>query len=161
MTQPNEKAPSHVVRARGFFAGVRRKGGPAAEGAARSGVRLRVEARAADSRAGRAVGSALPLAVRGNSGIRRSVGEAAGLDDHVLAEKQRPGQQPVADEAVFPYFRRTVLFMPFAAFFVEQEEIGGRKPDEGPCRQAQVVEGGRSEERRVGKECRSRWSPYH
>ena len=23
------------------------------------------------------------------------------------------------------------------------------------------VEGGRSEERRVGKECRSRWSPYH
>ena len=24
-----------------------------------------------------------------------------------------------------------------------------------------VVRGGRSEERRVGKECRSRWSPYH
>ena len=24
-----------------------------------------------------------------------------------------------------------------------------------------VVEDGRSEERRVGKECRSRWSPYH
>ena len=24
-----------------------------------------------------------------------------------------------------------------------------------------VVEPGRSEERRVGKECRSRWSPYH
>ena len=24
-----------------------------------------------------------------------------------------------------------------------------------------VIEGGRSEERRVGKECRSRWSPYH
>src|SRR3712207_7792868 len=23
------------------------------------------------------------------------------------------------------------------------------------------IEGGRSEERRVGKECRSRWSPYH
>ena len=23
------------------------------------------------------------------------------------------------------------------------------------------VVGGRSEERRVGKECRSRWSPYH
>src|SRR5258708_15208335 len=28
--------------------------------------------------------------------------------------------------------------------------VGGRKEDEG-----------RSEERRVGKECRSRWSPYH
>jgi|GEM_PF-5439443 len=24
-----------------------------------------------------------------------------------------------------------------------------------------MVLGGRSEERRVGKECRSRWSPYH
>ena len=24
-----------------------------------------------------------------------------------------------------------------------------------------IVEGGSSEERRVGKECRSRWSPYH
>ena len=24
-----------------------------------------------------------------------------------------------------------------------------------------VLFGGRSEERRVGKECRSRWSPYH
>ena len=24
-----------------------------------------------------------------------------------------------------------------------------------------VIEAGRSEERRVGKECRSRWSPYH
>ena len=26
---------------------------------------------------------------------------------------------------------------------------------------AQPVEAARSEERRVGKECRSRWSPYH
>ena len=26
---------------------------------------------------------------------------------------------------------------------------------------AEVSIGGRSEERRVGKECRSRWSPYH
>ncbi len=25
----------------------------------------------------------------------------------------------------------------------------------------ELVRGGRSEERRVGKECRSRWSPYH
>ena len=24
-----------------------------------------------------------------------------------------------------------------------------------------AIEGSRSEERRVGKECRSRWSPYH
>ena len=29
------------------------------------------------------------------------------------------------------------------------------------CEQQQQVVGQRSEERRVGKECRSRWSPYH
>ena len=27
--------------------------------------------------------------------------------------------------------------------------------------EAAAQDGGRSEERRVGKECRSRWSPYH
>ena len=29
------------------------------------------------------------------------------------------------------------------------------------CRAYDIVETTRSEERRVGKECRSRWSPYH
>ena len=33
---------------------------------------------------------------------------------------------------------------------------GRRRADTGRIRRA-----GRSEERRVGKECRSRWSPYH
>ena len=31
----------------------------------------------------------------------------------------------------------------------------------GQVRNPKVVLMGRSEERRVGKECRSRWSPYH
>ena len=36
-------------------------------------------------------------------------------------------------------------------------------PDEAVRRalKAFAPKGGRSEERRVGKECRSRWSPYH
>src|SRR5256886_17673179 len=35
-------------------------------------------------------------------------------------------------------------------------------PDTDAIRKAgQISEGWRSEERRVGKECRSRWSPYH
>src|SRR3989442_11222724 len=39
----------------------------------------------------------------------------------------------------------------------------GSQPDDGrPMVRAAVEFGdGRSEERRVGKECRSRWSPYH
>ena len=39
---------------------------------------------------------------------------------------------------------------------MEQYIIKGGNPLVG-----EVVIGGRSEERRVGKECRSRWSPYH
>ena len=36
------------------------------------------------------------------------------------------------------------------------------KPDRLPVLAAELVQAGvRSEERRVGKECRSRWSPYH
>src|SRR2546428_8463566 len=36
-------------------------------------------------------------------------------------------------------------------------------PDSAPARLNHISakDGGRSEERRVGKECRSRWSPYH
>src|SRR2546422_1408157 len=37
---------------------------------------------------------------------------------------------------------------------------GGLQPGLGGRRRPWVW-GGRSEERRVGKECRSRWSPYH
>ena len=31
----------------------------------------------------------------------------------------------------------------------------------GAPKSIQIIDNGRSEERRVGKECRSRWSPYH
>src|SRR5687768_18297733 len=46
-----------------------------------------------------------------------------------------------------------------------QDRDGGRghgvlRPDRGPEPRA-AGEAPRSEERRVGKECRSRWSPYH
>ena len=37
-------------------------------------------------------------------------------------------------------------------------QIAGSKKEAGECLLAQAF---RSEERRVGKECRSRWSPYH
>src|SRR3712207_7844361 len=40
----------------------------------------------------------------------------------------------------------------------EQPGSSGRKLDENRYRRSHRV---RSEERRVGKECRSRWSPYH
>src|SRR2546422_10021438 len=55
-------------------------------------------------------------------------------------------------------YRTTVWFTPARdARFAHQwlEGVGGRRVAFRP----QV--GARSEERRVGKECRSRWSPYH
>ena len=43
-----------------------------------------------------------------------------------------------------------------------QAEFVGRAVDEYTRRHASELRAGiRSEERRVGKECRSRWSPYH
>ena len=41
--------------------------------------------------------------------------------------------------------------------FVVLEGVKGAAYDEI----VEIVADGRSEERRVGKECRSRWSPYH
>ena len=37
----------------------------------------------------------------------------------------------------------------------------GGIPEARPLASNVLREAGRSEERRVGKECRSRWSPYH
>src|SRR3712207_8419824 len=51
--------------------------------------------------------------------------------------------------------RRTILSNAGLDF-----EVVPAKLDERVAEQP-LVEAGRSEERRVGKECRSRWSPYH
>ena len=42
-----------------------------------------------------------------------------------------------------------------------EEEFETEIPDEKAEKITTVQEAERSEERRVGKECRSRWSPYH
>src|SRR3712207_9176430 len=45
---------------------------------------------------------------------------------------------------------------------LEDLEEAAAEADAAQAREAEgVTEVGRSEERRVGKECRSRWSPYH
>src|SRR5947207_11464819 len=41
------------------------------------------------------------------------------------------------------------------------DERPERKPQQGATCPDYCVDAKRSEERRVGKECRSRWSPYH
>src|SRR5688572_31982144 len=49
---------------------------------------------------------------------------------------------------------------PFARAF-EHGDTAGRASFEAYANAARLAASLRSEERRVGKECRSRWSPYH
>ena len=56
--------------------------------------------------------------------------------------------------------------LPISYFSLPQREIGNIKCGALPHRERGSIKSGgpataRSEERRVGKECRSRWSPYH
>ena len=67
----------------------------------------------------------------------------------------------------------TVVIMLTAGWFLFRQSPVGTEPEKlaqitpGSLKAVWVLEGGekyelsRSEERRVGKECRSRWSPYH
>src|SRR3989449_10360557 len=53
----------------------------------------------------------------------------------------------------------------FKDVFPEPEGLVGRVPRlvgiDGQAKMSKSLNNARSEERRVGKECRSRWSPYH
>ena len=44
---------------------------------------------------------------------------------------------------------------------VEIHQVSLAFEESGRIKELKYREGARSEERRVGKECRSRWSPYH
>ena len=57
---------------------------------------------------------------------------------------------------------REELIKQFPAEVVELVEPSGKKFYACPtCKRVVTLNESRSEERRVGKECRSRWSPYH
>src|SRR2546425_7980918 len=56
-------------------------------------------------------------------------------------------------------FRRALALIDAVQALVDQQAIAELATDADEVRGA--VARGRSEERRVGKECRSRWSPYH
>ena len=54
-----------------------------------------------------------------------------------------------------------VAFLTHALCLIETEVFGGSVDTSSAILYALYHEVSRSEERRVGKECRSRWSPYH
>src|SRR3712207_9518204 len=79
----------------------------------------------------------------GVSSVKRYV--AAAREGRSLAPKKRPGSKPKMDETARRLLEADVEERPEATL--------------SPTRGASCS--WRSEERRVGKECRSRWSPYH
>src|SRR3712207_6291828 len=62
---------------------------------------------------------------------------------HIITRALGVGPRPEADVSLLP-------IVPGERFFACSDGLTG-----------EVEDGRRSEERRVGKECRSRWSPYH
>src|SRR3712207_9419595 len=80
-----------------------------------------------------------------------------------LAPKKRPGSKPKMDEHARRLLEADLEERP-AATLSERREflrwVAGLSLSESTLSRM-VRRLGRSEERRVGKECRSRWSPYH
>src|SRR5256885_13707839 len=72
----------------------------------------------------------------------------------------QPGEQPRAGQ-VDPKGLKTKPPARYSeATLLGAMESAGKQVEDDELREA-MQEKGRSEERRVGKECRSRWSPYH
>src|SRR5581483_11369643 len=82
--------------------------------------------------------------------VERGIRWAVGKEPVVGA----PKEQANAQEASFPVPQMTPKRKDVKPF--EYVDVGKKIPNYTPSRTW-----GRSEERRVGKECRSRWSPYH
>src|SRR5256885_9919715 len=69
---------------------------------------------------------------------------------------------PICERALpgLPHLQRDGLLQGAAVLRAAALRGGGRRDARHPARLLRALEA-RSEERRVGKECRSRWSPYH
>src|SRR5256885_4022785 len=95
------------------------------------------------------------LLQRRRSILRRAAEPAQQRRDATLQERDQPDVEEAPLEEEQEGEREVHAF-------VEREPDGrGEIPSESEFEQRLRSEKGRSEERRVGKECRSRWSPYH
>ena len=74
-----------------------------------------------------------------------------------FAEFKRSVEESKTQNEVNKKELRSAFEATMKLFQQEQQQTPGPRPGGGPLGGLIV----RSEERRVGKECRSRWSPYH
>src|ERR1051325_6605841 len=82
--------------------------------------------------------------------VRRPPADKAAIDEPVVAVAS-PAQSPTIEMATLP---------PLPPMAPVGDSMLRIIDDIGDCKRCRL-HAGRSEERRVGKECRSRWSPYH
>src|SRR5256885_15271440 len=92
----------------------------------------------------------------------QAISAQAGRLDADLRELRAPPQQFVADHA-WVQIRSGAIGLGFAAVTLGREKHLAARFELRMSVEAFAgsILGPRSEERRVGKECRSRWSPYH
>src|SRR2546422_11428838 len=72
---------------------------------------------------------------------------------------KRPDPPKLAQETIRAAVMEASRLLPGLALFAGGKSFGGRMTSQAQA--ASPLPRVRSEERRVGKECRSRWSPYH
>ena len=99
-------------------------------------------------------------------------GEGSRVELHPVPAGEGPVERGVPGRASWvetsrggltgPWVKGQARTVPRAAGVAIAPDLGaGCERASGLCGQGQAVRMPRSEERRVGKECRSRWSPYH
>jgi len=92
------------------------------------------------------------------------IAKEKGIEDLIMAAKSPfPPNPPRADRAEIPLCERGKVISPIekpVTIPPFEKGVGGFSK-QTPCVKFLIIGNGRSEERRVGKECRSRWSPYH
>ena len=104
-------------------------------------------------------GAKVAVAARRLERLHELVAEIEGFDGRALAISLDVTDPGSVDDAVLS--AETELGA--IAVLVNNAGVGGAKPglDTEPAEWRRIIDTNRSEERRVGKEWRSRWSPYH
>ena len=80
---------------------------------------------------------------------------------HPISAEQRAKIERLAGQPIDQLVDIPVQFDNDAPFSDQILDLSARIPLDSVALQTEPILTTRSEERRVGKECRSRWSPYH
>src|SRR5260370_37492195 len=97
-------------------------------------------------------------------GLRDEAGQRAGACESINLDSSIRGHRPPfarEKKMLRTLFSGTILAGALAGTAMAQAPDAGCALPSEPKGIPAAIDAARSEERRVGKECRSRWSPYH